>query len=197
MRSSNLALGVLGVSAVTMLAGSAQAASLVGDLIQRVGFAQSSGGISSNDFAIVQDPGVEFIDTFPIVGPLDRFDVGPDYIRMDSLTNWFSPWFDNGNPPSYYEFRDLDFSGPPGTVIGGVLVEWSSNIQLSEGAPLGYAPFGAQNVTWNADTVRIQIGPYLFPEGAWVHITLLTVPAPAGGAMAVAAGLVVARRRRR
>lgn len=169
--------------------------SLVGGTILRVSQPQLTGEIINPELALVQDPGHEYADV--IIGdPFRTIDVGPDYIRYQSLSSHYSPWFDSGFPASYIEFRDLDFSGPPGTVIGGVEVEWSSPIHTEDGAPLGHPAFSAAAVTWNADTIRLTTGPYVFPEGSFVHIRILTVPAPgAAGVLALVGALAVRRRR--
>lgn len=169
--------------------------SLVGDTVQRVQYAQSSGEIVTNDFAIVADPGPEFIDSSVFLGgEWRRFDLGPTSIRMETSQYWYSPWFDSGNLPSYAEFRDLDF-GEPGWLIGGVNVTWGGSIGVESGAPLNYPAFGPGAVSFNADTVRLYTGPYEFGPGSWVQIDLILIPSPASLAV-IGFGFVAARRRR-
>lgn len=179
------------------LAGSAWgSASLVGDLITRVSYAQASGEIVTTDFAQVSDPGLEYVDSFPFAGGTYRtFDIGPASIRMDNLATWFSPWFDTGNLPTYVEFRDLDFD-QPGMSITGVTVTWGGTIFVEDDAPNGYAPFGAQAVIFNADTVRLYTGPYQFEAGSWVQIDLIVTPAPSAALLGGLGALVAGRRRR-
>jgi hypothetical protein len=184
---------------VAIIAGAASSASatptLVGDTIQRVQYAQSSGNFTPTEFAVVADPGVEYIDSFDFAGEYRRFDLGPTSIRMDNTSTWFSPWFGTGNLPTYVEFRDLDFS-EPGVTIGGVNVTWGGVIFVEDDAPLNYPAFGPDAVVFNADTVRLYTGPYQFEAGSWVQIDLILVPAP-GSAVLAGVGLLAAARRRR
>ncbi len=196
LNPARLALCTATLAALAGTGRAEAAASLVGDTIQRVSQPQLTGVVGDPQFAVVQDPGFEYIDSFQFSGDFRRIDIGPDYIRMENLSSWFSPWFNSGFAPTYVEFRDLDFD-VPGVVIGGVQVSWSSTIGLEDNAPIGYPLFGAHAVTWNADTIRLQIGPYSFPEGSFVHIQILTIPAPGAGAVALAGGLLALRRRRR
>lgn len=171
-------------------------ASLVGDTILRVSQPQLTGVVGDPTFAIVQDPGVEYIEE--IIGtPLLNVDVGPDYIRLNSLSSWNSPWFDSGFDPSYYEFRDLDWVGDPDAFIGGVEVDFSRTITPEDFAPMDYPDFSAANVTFNADTVRLSFGGYQFPEGSFVHIQLIKVPAPTTLGVMACGVLACARRRQR
>lgn len=176
--------------------GSAAAQSLVGDTILRVSQPQSSGIVGDPQFAVVTDPGVEFIDSFPFPpGEFRRFNIGATSIRMDNTATWFSPWFDTGHLPSYIEFRDLDF-GDPAWSIGGVNVTWGGGVSIEDDAPINYPAFSSNAVIFNADTVRLYIGPYQFEAGSWVQIDLAIVPAPGAVAMAGVAGMIALRRRR-
>lgn len=184
--------------AVVAAAGATASASpsLVGDTIQRVQYAQASGNIVASDFAVVSDPGVEYIDSSLIAnGEWRRFDIGATSIRMESTQTWFSPWFDTGNLPTYVEFRDLDFS-EPGWSIVGVNVTFGGNIFPEDDSPLNYPAFGPAAVIFNADTVRLYTGPYQFEVGSWVQIDLILAPTPSAAALA-GLGLLAAGRRRR
>lgn len=188
---------MLAAGAGLALAGSAfGSASLVGDTILRVQYGQSSGEVVDPQFAVVSDPGVEYIDSHPFAGgEYRRFNVGPTSIRMETTSTWFSPWFDTGNLPTYVEFRDLDFN-EPGLFIAGVTVTWGGTIFAEDDAPLNYPAFGAQTVIFNADTVRLYTGPYQFEAGSWVQIDLIVTPAPSVALLGGLGALVATRRRR-
>jgi hypothetical protein len=176
-------------------ASASAAPSLVGDTILRVSQPQLTGEIIDPQFAIVSDPGVEYIDSFDFAGEFRRINVGPTSIRMENTQTWFSPWWDTGNPPSYFEFRDLDFS-EPGWSIVGVNVTWGGTIFPEDDSPLNYPAFGPGAVAFNADTVRLYIGPYQFEAGSWVQIDLILAPTPSAAVLA-GLGLLAAGRRRR
>ncbi len=169
--------------------------SLVGDTVQLWSHGQSNGIPEFDAFGIVQDPGHEF--TFELLGSLlFTLDVGPDSIRLDTGTEWFSPWFNTGFGQTYQEIRDLDWSGPPGTYIVDVIVTYSSNIVVESGAPDDLPEFSAGNVSFTADSVRIITGGYRFLPGSFVHVELVTAPGP-GTAVALGVfGVLSARRRR-
>lgn len=187
---------VFAVGALACVAGTAFASpSLVGDTIERVQYAQASGNFTPGEFAVVTDPGVEYIDSFPLTGEFRRFNIGATSIRMETASTWFSPWFDTGNPPTFVEFRDLDF-GEPGWTIGGVNVTWGGTIFAEDDAPLNYPAFSSAAVDFNADTVRLYTGPYQFEAGSWVQIDLILVPAPGAAAVCAMLGLAATRRRR-
>ncbi len=98
------------------------------------------------------------------------------------------------------DFRGIDVPGMPGLSIGGVNVIFSDTIVPEPGAPLGYPAFSASNVTFTADSVTLQIGPYSFPTGSRVQIDLLFVPEPGTASLCVCGLLTAAvlfRRRTR
>ncbi len=163
--------------ALALTAGRVQAASIVGDTVDIWGVAQSNGTEYLNDSVQVVDPGVEYTATI-INNDIYDLDIGPASIVLNSLSDWFSPWFNSGFPPTTIEVRDIDVPGMPWQSIGGVSVIYSESIVPEPGAPLNYPAFSAANVTFTAHSVILQTGPYSFPTGSRVEIDLVFVPEP-------------------
>jgi hypothetical protein len=169
---------------------------LVGDTVQYWTHAQFNGVPTLDSFAIVGTPNHEFSQE--IIGVISTVNIEATSIRLDSLQWHYSPYFNTGFDPTYFEIRDLDFAGEPQRQIVGVNVSFSSLIGVHEDTPNFWPAFSANNVTFTGDSVRLSYGGYQFPAGSYVDIQLITaVPAPAS----VAAGLMmvagVGLRRRR
>lgn len=173
------------------------AQSIVGDTVDIYSVAQSSGTEFLADTVQVVDPGVEY--TAMIVNTdIYDLDIGPASIVLNSLDDWFSPWFNSGFSPSSLQVRDIDVPGMPGLTIGGVSVIYSETIVPEDNAPLNYPAFSADNVTFTADSVMLQIGPYSFPTGSRVQIDLTFVPEPATASLfgcGLLSALTLVRRR--
>lgn len=175
------------------LVGSGASGGLVGDTVSLWRTPQLTGDTTLDSFAIVTDPGYEFESAIGN-NTLYTVDLGPTSIRLDSHSSWFSPWFNTGHAPSSIELRDLDFG--PGLAITGVAVSFSSGIGFDDFAPDDLPAFSADNVEFNADTVRILYGGHTFEAGSWIQIDLIVTPAPASAGLLGVAGLVGGRRRR-
>jgi hypothetical protein len=184
---TTLLLSVLaGLTSATAHAG------IVGDTVSMWRTPQLTGEATLDSFAIVTHPGHEFSTT--IINTIYTVDIGPNFVRLDTLSGWHSPWFNTGFAPSSIEIRGMDFG--PGLWITGVEVSYSSNIVKHYSAPADLPFFSADNISFNADTVRITFGGHEFFDGSWVHINLIVTPSPAGLGVLAGAGLLACRRRR-
>ena len=175
---------------LSLAAGRLQAASIVGDSVELWGVAQSTGTEYFYDTVVVIDPGVEY-SSMILNNTIYDLNIGPASISLESLDDWFSPWFNSGFPPTTLEIRGIDVPGMPELVVGGVSVIFSDTIVPEDGAPLNYPAFSAANVTFTDHTVVLQTGPYSFPTGSRVQIDLVFVPEP-GTASLLACGLLSA-----
>ncbi len=185
--------------ALALAAGRLQAASIVGDTVEIWGVAQSSGGEFLNDTVQVVDPGIEYTATI-VNNDIYDLNIGPASIVLNTLDDWYSPWFNSGFSPSTLEIRDIDVPGMPGLSIGGVSVIFSDTIVPEPGAPMNYPAFSAADVTFTAHSVILQIGPYSFPTGSRVEIDLTFVPEPGTASLCVCGlltAVVLFRRRTR
>jgi hypothetical protein len=175
--------------ALILTAGRSYAApSIVGDTVDIYSVAQSSGSEFLSDTVQVVDPGVEYTATILNTDIYD-LNIGPTSIQLITLSDWYSPWFNSGYPPSSLQIRDIDVPGMPGLSIGGVSVTFSDTIVPEPNAPLNYPAFSAANVSYTANSVMLEIGPYSFPTGARVQIDLTFVPEP-GMASLLGCGLL-------
>jgi hypothetical protein len=181
------------LSALAGLTSATSHAGIVGDTVSMWRTPQLTGEPTLDSFAIVTHPGHEFSSTIGNT-VLYTVDIGPNFVRLDSFSNWHSPWFNTGFAPSSIEIRDMDFG--PGLWITGVEVSYSSNIVKHNSAPADLPFFSADNISFNADTVRITYGGHEFFDGSWVHINLIVTPSPAGLGVLAGAGLLACRRRR-
>jgi hypothetical protein len=173
------------------------APSIVGDVVEIWGVAQSNGAEFHHATVPVIDPGVEYTETI-LITDIYELDFRPAAITLNSLDNWYSPWFNSGFPPSRLEFRDIDVPGMPWLSIGGVNVLFSETIVPEDDAPVGYPAFSSGNVSFTSDSVALEIGPYRFPTGSRVQIDLTFVPEPATVTLLgvpMVAGLCLRRRR--
>jgi hypothetical protein len=169
-------------------------ASLVGDTIEYWRHPQLTGETILDSFGIVTDPGHEFtVGGAGLV--LFTIDVGVNSVRIDSVTDWHSPWFNTGFDPSWMEIRDLDWS-VPGTTIVDVIVTFSPGISPESGAPDGMPAFSAANAWFTDDSVAISYGGYAFTAGSWVNVELVTIPAPGAGCVLATLAMLAGRRRR-
>lgn len=177
----------------------ARAASIVGDTVDIYGVAQSNGGEFLHDTVVVVDPGIEFSQII-LIDPIYNLDIGPSSISLESLADWYSPWFNSGFPATTLEIRDIDVPGMPNLVIGGVSVIFSDTIVPEQNAPLNYPAFSAANVSFTDHSVILQTGPYSFPTGSRVLIDIVFVPEPGTISLlacgAFGAVLLVRRKRR-
>ncbi len=182
---------------LAFFAGSVQAASIVGDTVEIWGVAQSNGGETLRDTVVVVDPGIEYTATI-VQTDIYNLDIGPSSIVLDTLSGWFSPWFNSGFPETTLEVRDIDVPGMPGLVIGGVSMIFSDTIVPEAGAPLNYPAFSSSNVSFTDHSVILQTGPYSFPTGSRVQIDITFVPEPGTATLLVFGGfgaaLIVRRR---
>jgi hypothetical protein len=174
------------------------APSIVGDTVQIWTVAQLTGDESLQDAVVVVDPGIEYTSTILVT---DIYDVnlGPTSIALNTLSDWYSPWFDSGFPPTSLQFRDIDVPGMPWLFIGDVSVIHSDTIVPEPQAPPAYPAFSASNVTFTPDSVSLQIGPYSFPVGSRVQIDLTFVPEPVSALLLATAvlGAIALRPRKR
>ena len=185
------------VFALVLAAGRCSVAqSIVGDTIDIWTVAQSSGTEFFQETVLVVDPGIEYTATILVTDIYD-VNIGPTSIVLNTLDEWFSPWFNSGHPPSRLEFRDIDVPGMPGLSTGGVSVLFSDTIVPEDGAPMGYPAFSASNVTFTADSVEIETGPYTFPVGSRIQIDLTFVPEPGTASLLGSALLAAAMAMRR
>lgn len=191
-RTNHRALLLSALVGLMGLTSAAADAGIVGDTVSLWRTAQLTGETTLDSFAIVTHPGHEFSTT--IINTIYTVDIGPNFVRLDTLSGWFSPWFNTGFAPSSIEIRDMDFG--PGLWITGVEVSYSSNIVKHASAPADLPFFSADNISFNADTVRLTFGGHEFFEGSWVHINLIVTPSPAGLGVLAGAGLLACRRRR-
>lgn len=184
--------------AMVLTAGRTYAApSIVGDTVEIWSVAQSNGNENLQDTVQVVDPGVEYTSTI-INNDIYELNIGSTSILLNTLSDWYSPWFNSGFPPTTLEIRDIDVPGMPGLTIGGVSVIFSDTIVPEPNAPLGYPAFSAANVTFDAHSVALQTGPYSFPTGSRVQIDLTFVPEPGtAGLLVCGLPLALARVRRR
>jgi len=156
------------------LCGTAHAQTLVGDTVEWWGYPQAVGSASLRGSAQVVTPGYEFSSQIG-EDTISTLNVEATSIRLDALLNFFSPYFNTGFDPTYYEIRDLDFVGEPERYISGVDVSFSQDITVDGDSPVNWPDFSANNVTFTADT---------------------DVPAPATAGLLVLGGLTATRRRR-
>jgi hypothetical protein len=179
------------------LAAPAAAQTLVGDTVQWWRHPQSTGVVSFDSSALVVTPAHEFQTVIIQPNLTSTINIEATSIRLDSITSFYSPYFNTGFDPTYFEIRDLDFVGEPQRYIAGVNVSYSTTISVEPGAPINWPNFSAANVTFTADSVRLSIGGYEFPAGSFVHVNLITaVPAPSAAVLLGLAGAVASRRRR-
>lgn len=178
----------------------AVAASIVGDSIEIWSEAQLSDTETYKDTVVVIDPGIEY--TQSISSDIYHLDFGPSSIELNTLSAWFSPYFNTENDPSSMILRDIDVPGEPGLAIGAIDVDFTRGISVDDSAPDGYPEFSAENVTYTGDSVRIEYGGYRFAEGSRLTIGLEFVsrevpePATAGLAGLGAIAAMVGRLRR-
>lgn len=188
------------MAAIAGLAGMTAAASaqtLVGDTVELWTHPQLTGIATFTGAAAVITPGHEFQSQIQ-QSVLYTLNVEALSIRLDSFSNWFSPYFNSGHAPSYIEIRDLDFIGEPQRFISGVNVSFSTTITVDDGSPANWPDFSAANVSFTGDSVRISYGGYEFLPGDYVQIDLLTnVPAPSVAGLGLVGVAAAMRRRRR
>lgn len=175
------------------LVATGSSASLVGDTVALWATPQLNGTPYLDSFALVVDPGHEF-EVGIANTTIYTIDLGPYSMRLDSLSSWYSPWFNSGFAPSSTEVRGMNFG--PGQIITGVNVSFSSTIARHGSSPLDLPEFSADNVTFNADTVRISYGGYAFVEGSFIQIDLIVTPAPGAAGLLAGLGMLAGRRRR-
>jgi hypothetical protein len=168
---------------------------IVGDSIDIWGVAQLNAVETYRDTIIVTDPGVEY--TAAIVNDIYTLDFGPTSVVLTTINPWYSPWFNSGNPPSALELRGINVPGEPNLIIGSIDVRITDNIVPEENAPANYPDFSANNVTFGDDFLRIETGPYSFPENSTVLISMNFVPEPSTGLLTFAACLPPLLRRQR
>lgn len=197
MRQHSITRSILLAAACAMVAATgASAQTLVGDTVSWWSQPQLTGVAELRDIAVVTTPAHEF-ESVIIVDPVSTINVEATSIRLDALSNWYSPYFDTGFAPSYFEIRGLNFVGEPERYISGVEVSFATTISVESGSPANWPNYSAANVSFTADSVRISIGGYEFVQGSYVQVNLLTaVPAPGAAAVFGLAGLVTTRRRR-
>ncbi len=197
MKQHSITRSILLAAACAMVAGaSASAQTLVGDAVSWWSQPQLTGVVELRDIAVVTTPAHEF-ESVILVDPISTINVEATSIRLDSLSNWYSPYFNSGFEPTYFEIRGLNFVGEPERYISGVEVSFATTIAVESGSPANWPNYSAANVSFTANSVRISIGGYEFVEGSYVHVNLLTaVPAPGAVAVLGLAGLVATRRRR-
>lgn len=197
MRQHSITRSILLAAACAMVAGTgASAQTLVGDAVSWWSQPQLTGVVELRDIAVVTSPAHEF-ESVIFVDPISTINIEATSIRLDTHLNWYSPYFNSGFAPTYFEIRGLNFVGEPERYISGVEVSFATTIAVESGAPANWPNYSAANVSFTADSVRISIGGYEFVQGSYVHVNLLTsVPAPSAGVLLCMAGLVATRRRR-
>lgn len=182
-------------AAVAASAGVASAQTLIGDTVDLVTYAQSNGQTYPQGSAVVISPAAEFTQSI-LDNPISNVNIDALSIRLNSLDTFYSPYFNSGFEPTYFEIRNLGFVGEPQRYISGVDVHFF-NVQVHQDSPVNWPAYSTGNVTFTADSVRISIGGYEFPTGSYVHVNLLTsIPAPGAAALLGVGGLVALRRRR-
>jgi hypothetical protein len=181
-----------------LVAGTAFASpSIVGDMVDIWTHAQSNDVEYFQGSFQVVDPGIEYTSTI-LVTDIYTVNIGPTSIVLNTLDEWYSPWFNSGFEPSRLEFRDIDVPGKPWLSIGGASMIFSDTIMPEAGAPVGYPAFSADNLSFTADSVALETGPYRFPVGSRVQIDLTFVPEPGTATLfcgALFAGALLRRRR--
>lgn len=178
------------------ICGTASAQTLVGDTVEFWVQPQLTGIATLDSSAVVVTPGFEF--STEILGEtISTLNIEATSIRLDAIRSFNSPYFNTGFDPTYFEIRDLNFVGEPGRYISGVDVSFSRAIGVNQGSPPDWPDFSSDNVTFTADSVRISIGGYDFPEGTFVLVNLITVPAPSAVGLLGMGGFVAMGRRRR
>lgn len=175
----------------------AQAATLLGDTVNYERYSVlGPGSPYSQLLGVSVSSGVEFVD-FNNPNTIALIDVQESSIRF-SPTVEFSCAVQM--PPAtscgqYMRVYDLNWVGEPDRVIVGINVTFSDNISLDAPAPGGWnvqPAFSIANVFFDLQEVRLQVGGYIFPQGSFVQVDLVTampnVPLPAALPL-LAAGL--------
>lgn len=196
MKQSTLIKTTSILMAASLYPGESNAAlSIVGDTVEIWGTAQLNGSETLRATVVVADPEIEY--TSKIINDIFTIDLGISTIELVTLSAWYSPWFDSGNPPTAQEFRGIQVPANPGLIIGSVDVRFSDSIVPHDSAPVGYPAFSANNVSFGDDFVRLTTGPYLFPENSRVLITMNFIPEPSSVMLAIGTGGFMLLRRKR
>ncbi len=95
------------------------------------------------------------------------------------------------------EFRGINVPGEPNLIIGSIDVRFTGDIAPEDNAPANYPDFSADNVTFGDDFLRIETGPYRFPENSTILISMTFVPEPSTGLLFLAAVIPFLLRRQR
>lgn len=151
--------------AVLALGSETASASLIGDTATYERIFNGSPFVSST--ATISTSSPDFTEaTSGLAVDADAFSVSLH------ITSPFGSSFSAGSPLQYLLFSDLDFVGEPTRFISGVDVAITGNA-----TPNGQGssdPFGAGNVSFTDDSVKIVVGGYSFSSGASVVVNLRT-----------------------
>ena len=195
MNRNILSKAILPILAISFSPFQSQAATIVGDSVEVWGVAQLNGVETHRDTVVVTDPGVEYTST--IINDIYDVDFGPTSVQLTTINAWFSPWFNSGNSPSSLEFRDINVPGDPNLIIGSIDVRFTGNIVPDDSAPANYPDFSENNVSFGDDFIRIETGPYSFPQGSTVLVTMNFIPEPSTGLLTFFAAIPMLLRRQR